>query len=61
MNEKLKAAYEPTNLDLFDLPNLIQMVSDLSEQASKQKNADDWLQLKGYEKKIILEIEMRTI
>jgi hypothetical protein len=58
-NEKLQAAFEPTNLDLFDKSNLKLQIKDIEEQMRKTKNQADYLQLRDYLIQITLELELR--
>lgn len=58
-NELLAAAYEPTNLDLFDKANLKQKARDIEEQMRKTKNQADYMQLRDYLTQIALELELR--
>ena len=58
-NEQLAAAYEPTNLDLFDKANLKLKAKEIEEQMRKTKVPADYLQLKDYLTQITLELELR--
>ena len=58
-NELLAAAYEPTNLDLFDKASLKTKAKDIEEQMRKTKVPADYLQLRDYLTQITLELELR--
>lgn len=58
-NEKLQAAFEPTNLDLFDKANLKTKARDIEEQMRKTKVQSDYMQLRDYLTQITLELELR--
>ncbi len=59
INEKLAAAYEPTNLDLFDKASLKTKARDIEEQMRKTKVQSDYMQLRDYLTQITLELELR--
>ena len=60
INERLKAAFEPTNIELFDLQNLQIKLNDIINFSKYQHiSNEDFFQLSGYANILREEIKSR--